>query len=147
MKNAFKKPLLFLLLLALVVSACSAGARTLEGEERDTVLAYAEPMADTLINGLVNGDYTTFATDFDDAMRKGLDEKAFADLRALLESRLGAYQGREVTSVLETSKYTMVIYRLRYEKDDQVTMRLVISRETPHKVTGLWFDSPELRKR
>ncbi|MCX8024736.1 MAG: DUF3887 domain-containing protein [Thermanaerothrix sp.] len=130
-----------------LLTACSGGARTLEGDAKDAVLAYAEPMAENLLNGLFAGNYTTFSADFDEAMRKGLDEKAFADLRQTLESRLGAFKSREVSSVLESGNYYIVVYRLRFEKDDAVTMRLVLTKAEPHLVSGLWFDSPELRKR
>ncbi|WP_322807862.1 DUF3887 domain-containing protein [Thermanaerothrix sp.] len=141
------KWLIVLLGIGVVLSACTGGTRTLEDSEKDAVLAYAEPMATTLLDGLFAGDYTAFATNFDEAMRKGLDEKAFADLRQTLESRLGAFKSREVSSVLESGNYYIVVYRLRFEKDDAVTMRLVLTKAEPHLVSGLWFDSPELRKR
>ncbi|MGB9800897.1 MAG: DUF3887 domain-containing protein [Thermanaerothrix sp.] len=146
-KSQWQIVLTLVFVIGIILTACSGGARTLEGDTRDAVLAYAEPMADTLLNGLFAGDYTTFATDFDEAMRKGLDEKAFTDLRQMLESRLGAFQSREVSSVLESGNYYIVVYRLRFEKDDAVTMRLVLTKTEPHLVSGLWFDSPELRKR
>lgn len=145
--HKISKGLIILLGIGVLLSACTSTTRTLEGSEKNAVLAYAEPMATTLLDGLFAGDYTTFATNFDEAMRKGLDEKAFADLRQTLESRLGAFQSREVSSVLESGNYYIVVYRLRFEKDDAVTMRLVLTKAEPHLVSGLWFDSPELRKR
>jgi len=141
------KWLIILLSIGIMLSACSSGARTLAGSEKDAVLAYAEPMTTTLLDGLLAGDYTAFATDFDESMRKGLDEKAFADLRNTLETHLGAFQSREINAVLESGNYFIVVYRLRFEKDDNVTMRLVLTKTEPHLVSGLWFDSKELRKR
>ncbi|WP_299026613.1 DUF3887 domain-containing protein [uncultured Thermanaerothrix sp.] len=141
------KWLIMLLGIGIVLSACTSSTRALEGNAKDAVLAYAEPMATTLLDGLFAGNYTTFATNFDEAMRKGLDEKAFTDLRSTLQTRLGAFQSREVNAVLESGNYFIVVYRLRFEKDDNVTMRLVLTQAEPHLISGLWFDSPELRKR
>ncbi len=142
----------WLMITSTLITACSllspqTQTRTLEGEERDAVLEYAEPMGENLINGLINRDYATFSKDFDEAMKKGMDEAAFENLLATLTGKLGAYQSHEIQQVLQDEKFSIVIYRLTYEKDNLVTMRIVFNREEPHLISGLWFDSPELRKK
>lgn len=142
----------WLMISSTLITACSllspqTQTRTLEGEERDAVLEYAEPMGENLINGLINRDYATFSKDFDETMKKGMDEAAFENLLATLTGKLGAYQSHEIQQVLQDEKFSIVIYRLTYEKDNLVTMRIVFNREEPHLISGLWFDSPELRKK
>lgn len=142
----------WLSIIAMLLSACSLLApqsqtRTLEGDEREAVLEYASPMGENLITGLINRDYQTFSKDFDATMKKGMDETAFEKLLTTLTDKLGAYQSHEISQVLQDDKYSIVIYRLTYEKDNLVTMRIVFNREEPHLISGLWFDSPELRKK
>jgi len=38
-----------------------------------------------------------------------------------------------------------LVYQLIYEKDNEVSMRVVFDNKEPHKISGVWFDSPELR--
>ncbi len=144
--------ILCLLIISLLVSGCAlfspqSQTTTLEGEEREAVLEYANPMGENLITGLINRDYATFSKDFDANMKKGIDEAAFEKLLATLTDKLGAYQSHEIRQVLQDDKYSIVIYRLTYEKDNLVTMRIVFNRSEPHLISGLWFDSPELRKK
>ncbi|MEN4013658.1 MAG: DUF3887 domain-containing protein [Chloroflexota bacterium] len=135
--------------LLIVLAGCNlfgGGQVTLEGAERDAVLAYATEMGDNLISGITSRDYSVFSRDFDAVMKDGMDEAAFQNLLVTFDEKLGAYQSHEISSVLQDGDYDMVIYRLAYEKDDLVTMRIVFNREAPHLISGLWFDSPELRK-
>jgi mRNA-degrading endonuclease YafQ of YafQ-DinJ toxin-antitoxin module len=142
-----------MLIIASLIGGCAllspaqSKTVTLEGEEREAVLEYAAPMGENLISGLVNRDYATFSKDFDATMKKGMDEAAFEKLLSTLTDKLGAYQSHEISQVLQDEKYTIVIYRLTYEKDNLVTMRIVFNRAEPHLISGLWFDSPELRKK
>ncbi len=139
--------------LLLILSGCSliGGGQgktvTLEGTERDTVLDYATPMGDNLIQGIISRDYSVFSRDFDAVMKQGMDQAAFEKLLATFTDKLGGYQSHEVNTVLQDEKYQVVVYRLTYEKDNLVSMRIVFNREEPHLISGLWFDSPELRKK
>ena len=153
MKKTNKLMFIITTLLALIsLTACSilkaplTQTRTLEGSERDSVLAYADSKGENLISGMVGGDYATFSTDFDATMKQGMDENAFTDLLATFASKLGQYQSHEVNAVLQDENYSTVVYRLNYEKDNRVTMRVVFNNTEDHNISGLWFDSPELRK-
>ncbi|MEW6503227.1 MAG: DUF3887 domain-containing protein [Chloroflexota bacterium] len=153
-KNRYLKHILWLTIIATyllggcsLLSPAQSQTITLEGEQREAVLEYASPMGENLIAGLVNRDYETFSKDFDTTMKKGMDESAFEKLLSTLTDKLGAYQSHEISQVLQDEKYTIVIYRLTYEKDNLVTMRIVFNRAEPHLISGLWFDSPELRKK
>jgi hypothetical protein len=120
--------------------------KTLEGSQAEEVLAYATPKADNLIKGLVEGDYAVFSADFDETMKNGMNQAAFDELRQMFADKLGSYESHEVSIVLEDELYTTVAYKMIFEKDNAVVMRVVFDNQAPHQITGLWFDSPELRK-
>jgi hypothetical protein len=147
-----KRIILVLTMIAITISGCTlfspAGGRTvtLEGDQLAEVLVYAEPKTENVLQGLITDDYDIFSRDFDNTMKNGMDKAAFDSLKDTLNVKLGEYRSQDVLTVLQDNKYTIVIYQLRFDKDDQVTMRVVLDKDEPHLVTGLWFDSPELRK-
>ncbi len=133
------------ILFTFSLAGCNPG-KALTGDAKTEVLAYTEPMADTLLAGLIANDYNEFSKDFDEAMLKGIDDNGFADLKSMLDSKIGGYQSREVTGVAEVDENILIVYNAIFEKAPEVTIRFSVSVAEPHQVTGLWFDSPELRK-
>jgi len=123
-------------------------ASPVEGQEREQVLAAAEPVADTLFNGMNDGDYAVFSHDFDPTMKKALDEKAFTEMAQSFSQKIGQYQSRQVMKVEQIENLYSITYQARFEKEDPVSVRLTLRQETPTspmQVAGLWFDSPKLR--
>ncbi len=139
------KRTLGILLMLLFGVACASGAQPVAGAERDAVITYAEPLTDNLMAGFNNGDYATFARDFDDPMKKAMDQSAFNSTRATLMDKIGAYVSRQVSAVQKQDAFVIVLYSAKFEKDDNVTMRVVFEQAGAHPVAGLWFDSPKLR--
>jgi hypothetical protein len=45
-----------------------------------------------------------------------------------------------VNSVAQTGDFYVVIYDTKFEKDDNVTVRVVFRVADPHQVSGLWFN-------
>jgi len=142
----------FTLILGLLLAAgCSAIKSpiiepvVLEGNEQDEVLSYARKPAENLLDGLIARDYAQFSADFTDNMKQGMNEQAFTDLLSMLDTKLGAYQSAELVTVLKEETYSTLVYRLTYEKDNEVSMRVVFDLSEPHQISGLWFDSPVLR--
>ncbi len=152
MNKMMIRTFLMILLFAALLTSCSlfkaplTEPKTVEGTQQDQVLAYASPKADNLIAGLVSGDYKVFSADFDSTMKEGMNQAAFEQLLQQFTSKLGNYQSKEVSIVLKDQKFTTVAYKMIFEKDDAVVMRVVFDNHEPHQITGLWFDSPELRK-
>lgn len=142
----------FALLTVLLLAGCSlfkaplTETKTLEGDEQQQVLEYAGPKAENIIAGLAAGDYQQFSTDFSDTMKQGMNQAAFDQLLDMFAARLGSYRSHEVSVVLRDEQFTTVAYKMIFEKDDAVVMRVVFDNQDPHQITGLWFDSPELRK-
>jgi hypothetical protein len=143
-----KKILFLFLLLCLVLAACSGSQPVaMEGTERDTFLAKAEPLADDVLNGMRDHDYAKFSKDMDAAMLKAINQAEFDKMLAALDPKIGSYQSRSVASVSKIGKFDQVVYNAKYSNDDPVTVRIVFTTSEPLQVTGLWFDSAKLRQK
>lgn len=139
-----KRIIIIMLAAAMILSACSAGSPT--DAAGNDIATYANPLADTLISGILTRDYTTFSTDFDDAMLKGIPESGFQDILNLLDTRVGACTTHELYQTGVAQEMPYAVYKLQCENSKKgVFIRLVITPDEPHKVTGLWFDGAELR--
>ncbi len=143
--------LIFSLVLALFAAAGLAGCsngKTLTGSDRDAVMAYSEPIADNLLQGMNTADYATFSRDFNDQMLKGLPQDSFtSNLLPNVVDKLGKYLSRQVDSVTEIGSNVLVIYTAKFENDDNVTIRLSLETADPHHVSGLYFTSPTLSQK
>jgi len=139
--------LISLLIVAIILGGCTASPTAIEGAERDTVLAYSEPMADNELEALNANDYQTFIKDYDDKMREVTTQESFTSLQELISGRLGKYLSREVVSVAAVgNEAVIVVYSTKFENEEGVTIRLVFQPGGDHLITGLWFDSPKLRE-
>ena len=149
MKRSIPKMFLLFLtaaLLLVILSSCAgADSILIEGAERDQVLAYAEPIADNLFQGMQELDYAVFARDFDPIMKKAMDEKGFREMMRTINPVIGPYQSRQVANVEEVGKYVAVTYTVRYELEEAVSWRVVLTPGDVNQVSGLWYDSTKLR--
>jgi hypothetical protein len=141
MKNE-KKTLAFILtaLLVSLLAACGSQGTTLTGDEKDAILAFSEAKTDNLLAGMNANDYAAFSKDFDQDMLNAMTAAEFAKLKQDRDAKLGLYVSRQVNSVVQTGDFYMVIYDTKFEKDDQVTVRVVFRVADPHRVSGLWFN-------
>jgi hypothetical protein len=132
---------LFVLVLGLL-AGCSPSpkATTLTADQQAAVLAYSEAKTDNLLAGLKAGDYAMFSKDFDPAMLSAMTQAQFEALKKDRDAKLGAYVSRQVSSVVQTGNYFAVSYDTKFEKDDNVTVRVVFQAAEPHQVSGLWFN-------
>lgn len=133
--------------LAAALASCSfmPQAELVEGEEREQVTQTATPIAENLLQGLNDQDYPTFSRDFDETMKKALDQKSFDQMAATFDEKIGDYLSMEVEKVQRVEDLFVVSYKARYEKEEAVSIRLTIRPGEPTQVAGLWFDSPKLR--
>jgi hypothetical protein len=125
--------------LALLSSACSTAtpAPTLEGDEKEKVVAIVDPFMQHILEGLQKKDYDTFMQDFDSVTAGSITVTQFNTIADSL-SGLGAFKSDEVQSVESIDQYYRVNYKVTYEKGS-FTMRLVIPKEGTPMITGLWF--------
>jgi len=139
-----KRLLISLVLLSLLLTGCSAGSGT--DEAGNDIATYANPLADNLIAGILTRDYATFSKDFDATMQTGIPETGFQDLLKFLDERVGACTSHELTQTGVVDNYPVAIYTLQCENSKKgVFVKIAMTPEEPHKVTGLYFDGAELR--
>jgi isocitrate dehydrogenase kinase/phosphatase len=141
-------PFLAVLVVLTAVAACGCMSQetVVTGEEAAAVLAYADPIADNVMQGFNEGDYAKYSRDFSPEMKQALDEAAFEQNREAVTSRIGLYESRSDPVVTETGEYIAVTYRAAFEGEDGVALRFVFKKDDPsHQLQGLWFNSPKLR--
>jgi hypothetical protein len=136
-----------MLATAFVLAACSveAGETPVTEVEKTTVLEFAEPKVDAQMAALAASDYQGFLVDYDEAMKQATSFGEFEQLQIWLNVKVGAYLSREVSSVAQTDTYYTVMYKAKFTKDGNVTMRVVFEKTGAHRISGLWFDSPNMR--
>lgn len=141
-------PLLAVLVVLAAVLACGCMSReaVVSGEEAAEVLVYADPIAENVMQGFNEGNYTVYSRDFSPEMKQALDEAAFEQNREEVTSRIGLYESRSDPVVTETGDYIAVTYRAAFEGEDGVALRFVFRKgDASHQLHGLWFNSPKLR--
>jgi hypothetical protein len=135
--------------LAVLTGVCVCGCTSQEivvtGEERNSVLLYADPVADNLLQGFNENNYTMYSRDFGPEMKAALDEAAFVQNREFVVSRIGLYVSKGSPVVTESGEFIAVNYPAKFEREDGVNVRLVFRKgDASHQLSGLWFQSPEL---
>ena len=140
--------ILLAIILCAFVAAAAGCAGGLSSADREAVLAYSEAKTDNLLAGFNNNDYPTFSRDFDDAMKKSMDQSAFSGLlQDMIKGRIGRYVSRQMSTITRDEKFITVVYNAAFEQETGVTMRVVFTASEDHLITGLWFDSPKLRQK
>jgi len=140
--------ILTVLLLLLAVSACGCidQESVISDDDAAQVLAYADPIAENLLAGFNEDNYTTYSRDFSPEMKQSLDEGAFEQNREYVTSRIGLYKSRSSPVVTDDGKYIVVTYKGEFEREDGVNLRFVFKKDDEsHRLHGLWFNSPKLR--
>lgn len=133
-------------LAAVLACGCMGQETVISGEEATEVLAYADPIAENLMQGFNEGNYTVYSRDFSPEMKQALDEAAFEQNREQVTSRIGLYESRSDPVVTETGEYIAVTYMAAFEQEDGVALRFVFQKgDESHRLHGLWFNSPKLR--
>ncbi len=149
MKTSYLSKLFFFLAAALLLAGCTIAPKStpvpVEGQERDQILAKAEPIAEHVFLGMRDHDYATFSSDFDATMQKAETQAAFNQMMAKIDPIIGAYQSRQVAKVEKVGTHVAVTYTTKYELENPVTWRIVLTPGDTMQVAGLWYDSPKLR--
>lgn len=136
-----------LLLAGTCVSGCTGQDTVVSGEERAIIVAYADPIAENLLQGFNEGNYTIYSRDFGVEMKRALTEAVFLQNRKFVTSRIGLYESRGDPIVTEQGEYIAVNYPATFEREDGVNVRLVFRKGDPsHLLYGLWFNSPALQR-
>lgn len=140
------RALLLIVFLLSTLSACS-NTKAVPEEVQTDLIAAAEPITDRLLAALAANDYDSFVQDMEPKMKSAMTPEQFDALRQLLDSKAGAYQSRQLNTVQQSGDFYIILYTATFEKSPAVTIRVVLTNTAPYQLTGLWFDSPELRQK
>jgi hypothetical protein len=130
-------------LLVGLLAGCSSG-KTVDESFKGRV----EPVAENILQSIQSGDRQAFLKDMDDKMKTAFTEKAFGDMESLLAAKVGAYQSKEYWKAEKSGQYTIAYFKAKFDKEsDYVVVKVVTSeKDGVLYVSGLFFDSPNLRK-
>jgi len=128
-----------LFLLPFFLSSCKAQATPvyITGDELDQVSVAAEPLAAGILGGIRNNDYQLFTTAFDDTMLKAMTESQFSNI-VKMYGKLGKAESVELINIEDRDAYYGANYKVTYP-DQVVIMLLVLTKNAPYQVSGLWF--------
>ncbi len=140
---------IILVLVGLVLLVgCAAGYKTVPDDEARAFAEKVDPVTVQLLTALCNHDEAGYLRDMDETMRSVSSGDKFEQLYQLIMDKVGCYQSHQLDRVLDKEQFRIVIYKAQFEKDPNVVVRVVFDMTTdPLKVTGLWFDSPALRRK
>ena len=140
MKSISIRIVLLAVLLSSLLFGCGSGNTELTGTDKDAVLTFSEAKTDTLLSGMNNNDYAIFSQDFDAEMLTAMPQAQFDALKKDRDSKLGLYISREVSSVVQVDEFYAVNYIAKFEKDDNVAVRVTFRVAEPNQISGLWFN-------
>ena len=128
-------PVVALFLLTIPAGAAPVGA------DNQQVKSIAEPILDNLLVGFNKGNYAQFSKNFDNTMRKTINEKKFEQVRGDLLKKWGKYKTKKYLGFLNQEAYTLVLWKGAFaDTKNDILIKLVLSkRQDKVYVAGLWF--------
>jgi outer membrane murein-binding lipoprotein Lpp len=123
-----------------LLSGCASQNAVLTGADQEAILTFSEAKTDNLMAGMNANDYALFSKDFDEAMLTAMSNSKYDAFKIDRDAKLGPYISREVNNVVQQGDFYSVIYNTVFEKDNNVTMRVVFRASEPHQISGLWFN-------
>ena len=126
------------LFLCVVLYSSAANAIATTDEQ---LRAIADPLLDTILEGLATDNYPQYSKNFDSTLRKAIPHTQFLNTNRRIEASIGNYVSREYLGSLVKGTMTVVLWKARFDKSkDDILIKLVISPGGEHYVvTGLWF--------
>ncbi|MCX6055795.1 MAG: hypothetical protein NTZ74_12965 [Chloroflexi bacterium] len=109
-----------------------------EGPERDSILADSNGFARNLQEGMEKKDFELFSRNFDNGMLNAVTNTTFEEIYKRYENS-GPRSGLDLINVQVAGDYYAVRYKVTYAKK-VVIMRVVVTKTTPRKISGLWFE-------
>ena len=129
-----------LIMSALIVSVSSCAAKPEP--------AYANPITEGILQAMNNNDYVKYTEHFDEIMKNATPEPVFRQTNTLIKSKVGDYLSKEFWKVEDKGPYTTVYYKAKFTGEPEDVIVRVVFQEIEGEiyVSGLWFDSPNLRQ-
>jgi hypothetical protein len=132
-------------LLVFILGSCST-AKKIDEDEKEKISALVTPRIDSMMQGFSDNSYQKFSEFFDAKLLTGMPESGFNDTRKIITDKIGNYKSYTITNMLKTQNFITVICSATFDNEDKVTIRVIFDPDADYAISGLWFDSPELRK-
>jgi hypothetical protein len=149
MKKKTIAGLISIAVIAIVVVVLLAGYVGREQIDVVQVREYADPITENILLAMNKGNYTKYSGHFDQTMKNAMPEAVFNETNALIKSKIGDYVSKEFWKVESKDQFTIVYYKAKFTQEPEDVIVKVVFQEIVGeiKVSGLWLDSPKLRKK
>ena len=119
-----------------------------EVADLEQVRGYADPIAEQILVAMNEDYYVRYSEDFDQTMKNTMTGAVFDETNTVIKSKIGDYVSKEFWKAESKDQYTVVYYKAEFtDEPADVTIRIVFQEiDGEMKVSGLWFDSPELHE-
>lgn len=113
----------------------------------DEVKQYADPMTENILLAMNEDNYARFSQDFDEQMKKGLNETQYNNTIPGMKGKIGDYLAKEIIGMENKDQFIVVTYKATFsEEPSSVIVRSVFRDINGQKyISGFWMDSPKLR--
>jgi hypothetical protein len=151
-ENMKKKTIAGLIAIAVIAIASIVFLAGYVGREEidvEQVRKYADPITGNILLAMNEGNYSKYAAHFDQTMKNAMPEAVFNETNAIIKSKIGDYVSKEFWKVKSKGPYTIVYYKAKFTQEPEDVIVRVVFQEIvgEMKVSGLWLDSPKLRKK
>jgi len=134
-------------LAALLIASAAARAEPVPGSEEEV-----KKLATTYMTGILNAmkefHYQKYVKHFGPVMKRASTEKVFDHTCEKIGQNIGQCQSVKCLGFVNQAGFTIVFFKARFSKEpDDALIKLVLAQQDEKAVvSGLWFDSPKLRK-
>jgi hypothetical protein len=141
-----KRFLLVILTMSLLAFSGCSSKTEVDNSLKDKV----DPIAENLLLSMKNNNHDSFVRDMDEKMKSIFTEDYFKNMNDKITPKIGTYQAnsKEYWQTQKSGDYQVVYYKAKFDKESDVVIVKVVVSEKDAKtlVSGLYFDSPNLRK-
>lgn len=136
-----------LCILIMILNGCSEKKDNAYVDE-GIVKAVGESIVEDILKAGNEMNYQAFSQDFSQEMIKSLGNNMFEKLIQGFESRIGKYESKEFVKLEYNKPYIALVYKAKYTHEPGgVMVRVVLEKlDNEYVVSGLFYDSPKLRK-
>ena len=136
-----------LIIVGLVVFVLTSRKQSLPPQEVEDLRSKLSPIAQNFFDGMLTDDYEKASKNFNGIMREKMPPEQLATVKNQLYEKIGGLVKQDSPDILKEGNEVVLQYKAEFEKEKNVTIRLVFNKENDgYKISGLWFDSPKLRK-
>ncbi len=145
---------LFLALIAIaavmLINGCIFEKEEVRVELNKTVnntipsLENANYITETVLIALNNGTYSEFSGNFSEDVKKMINESEFYNLRNIIQNTSGNYINKTMLKYTDFNNYDIYEYNCNFERE-VLKLRVALEKKR-HAVSGIYFDSNNLRK-